>query len=223
MTKYDSNKVQLCRSGEHHVPPAAAAAEACIVPCVSWLCRLLGFWAVVDDGGLAFDVLRCTDTPPESIPPAAVLCDEADGGGRPRSDRLLPDLEPSNYAPTLSTITPLSYPTPVMMVSTLPADVLCDEADWGGRPHSDSADKLETTSSKMLGFSSASLITCLMWKPLIFLYFYRATAKHTHGIVVEFCPSVRLSNACIVTKRKHIAKKVQLWLTGSRPRAFQWA
>jgi len=32
--------------------------------------------------------------------------------------------------------------------------------------------------------------------------------------------SVCLSNACIVTKRKHLAKKVQLWLIGSRPRAF---
>jgi len=40
-------------------------------------------------------------------------------------------------------------------------------------------------------------------------HFYRATAKHTHGIAVEIL-SVRLSNACIVTKRKHLAKKVQL-------------
>jgi len=44
--------------------------------------------------------------------------------------------------------------------------------------------------------------------------FYPATAKHTHGIAVEILsvrpsvrPSVRLSNACIVTKRKHLAKK----------------
>ena len=36
-------------------------------------------------------------------------------------------------------------------------------------------------------------------------------------------PSVRLSDAWIVTKRKHLAKKVQLWLIGSRLRAFQWA
>ena len=35
--------------------------------------------------------------------------------------------------------------------------------------------------------------------------------------------SVRLSNACNVTKRKHLVKKVQLWLIGSRLRAFQWA
>ena len=57
--------------------------------------------------------------------------------------------------------------------------------------------------------------------------FYRATAKHTHGFPIDVCrsvcPSVCPSNACIVTKRKHLAKKVQLWLIGSRPRAFQWA
>ena len=35
--------------------------------------------------------------------------------------------------------------------------------------------------------------------------------------------SVRLSNACIVTKRKQLAKKVQLWLIGTRPRAIQSA
>ena len=43
--------------------------------------------------------------------------------------------------------------------------------------------------------------------------FYRATAKHTHGIAVEILsvrPSVRLQNPCGVTKRKHLAKKVQL-------------
>ena len=48
----------------------------------------------------------------------------------------------------------------------------------------------------------------------------------THAIVIDFlsvCPSVCLSNACIVTKRKHLAKKVQLWLIGTRLRAFQWA
>jgi len=40
---------------------------------------------------------------------------------------------------------------------------------------------------------------------------------YTHGIAVEIlsvCPSVRLtvplSNACIVTKRKHLVKKVQI-------------
>ena len=36
-------------------------------------------------------------------------------------------------------------------------------------------------------------------------------------------PSVCLSHAWIVTKRKHLAKKVQLWLIGSPLRAFQWA
>ena len=36
--------------------------------------------------------------------------------------------------------------------------------------------------------------------------FYRATAKHTHGIAVEIL-SVCLSNACIVTKRKAPSEK----------------
>jgi len=40
---------------------------------------------------------------------------------------------------------------------------------------------------------------------------------------LSVCLSVCLSSACIVTKRKHLAKKVQLWLIGSRPQAFQWA
>ena len=40
---------------------------------------------------------------------------------------------------------------------------------------------------------------------------------------MSVCLSVCLSNAWIVTKRKHLVKKVQLWLIGSRPRAFQWA
>ena len=39
----------------------------------------------------------------------------------------------------------------------------------------------------------------------------------------QTCPSVCPSHAWIVTKRKHLAKKVQLWLIGSRLRAFQWA
>ena len=41
---------------------------------------------------------------------------------------------------------------------------------------------------------------------------------------VGVCPSVCLSvTAWIVTKRKHLAKKVQLWLIGSRLLRFQWA
>ena len=36
-------------------------------------------------------------------------------------------------------------------------------------------------------------------------------------------PSVCPSHAWIVTKRKHLAKKVQLWLIASRLQAFQWA
>ena len=39
----------------------------------------------------------------------------------------------------------------------------------------------------------------------------------------QLCPSVCLSNAWIVSKRKHAAKKGQLWLLGRRLRAFQWA
>jgi len=42
-------------------------------------------------------------------------------------------------------------------------------------------------------------------------YYYRATAKDTHGLAVDIClavrlsvrPSVRLSNACIVTKQNN--------------------
>ena len=45
---------------------------------------------------------------------------------------------------------------------------------------------------------------------LFFFYFYRATAKHTHCFPTSVRLSVRLSNACIVTKGKHLAKKVQL-------------
>jgi len=37
------------------------------------------------------------------------------------------------------------------------------------------------------------------------------------------CLSVRPSNSCIVTKWKHLANKVQLWLIGSQLWAFQWA
>ena len=37
------------------------------------------------------------------------------------------------------------------------------------------------------------------------------------------CLSIRPPNACIVTKRKHLAKKVQLWLIGNRLWAFQRA
>ena len=47
------------------------------------------------------------------------------------------------------------------------------------------------------------------------------------GIMISNCLSVLLSvylsNACTVTKLKHLAKKAQLWLIGSRLRAFQWA
>ena len=43
-------------------------------------------------------------------------------------------------------------------------------------------------------------------------------------LVIDVCPSVRpsvcLSNAWIVTKRKHVAKKVQLWLIGKSPTSF---
>ena len=51
---------------------------------------------------------------------------------------------------------------------------------------------------------------CLV--PLLYNgHFYRATEKHTHGLAVDICLSVRLSvclsNACNVTKWKHLAKK----------------
>ena len=49
----------------------------------------------------------------------------------------------------------------------------------------------------------------------------------TYAIVIDICLSVCLSvclsNAWIVTKRKHLAKNVQLWLIGSPIWAFQWA
>ena len=58
--------------------------------------------------------------------------------------------------------------------------------------------------------------------------FYRAALYATRSfwwasVRLSVRPSVCLSNAWIVTKRKHLAKKVQLWLIGSWPRAFQWA
>ena len=33
--------------------------------------------------------------------------------------------------------------------------------------------------------------------------FYRATVKHTHSLAIDICLSVRLSNACIVTKQNN--------------------
>ena len=48
---------------------------------------------------------------------------------------------------------------------------------------------------------------------LSLIFTVRLCEAYTHGIAVEILsvrPSVRLSNACIVTKRKHLAKKVQL-------------
>ena len=56
----------------------------------------------------------------------------------------------------------------------------------------------------------------------------------SRGIVMSNCPSVcpsvclsvrpsvSPSNAWIVTKRKHLAKKVQLWLLGSFPMSLRW-
>ena len=58
-------------------------------------------------------------------------------------------------------------------------------------------------------------------------FYYRAALYAGRSFLwASVRPSVCLSvcqNAWIVTKRKHLAKKVQLWLIGSRPRAFQWA
>jgi len=54
--------------------------------------------------------------------------------------------------------------------------------------------------------------------------FYRAAAMHArYSHERNVCLSVRLSNAWIVTKRKHLAKKVKLWLIVSRLLAYQWA
>jgi len=58
--------------------------------------------------------------------------------------------------------------------------------------------------------------------------FYHATLYATRSfrwasIHLSVRPSVCLSNAWNVTKWKHLAKKVQISLIGSRPRAFQWA
>ena len=67
---------------------------------------------------------------------------------------------------------------------------------------------------------------CRIWSDLVISSevtgFYRGALYAGRSFLWA---SVRLSNAWIVTKRKHLAKKVQLWLIGSRPRprAFQWA
>ena len=42
----------------------------------------------------------------------------------------------------------------------------------------------------------------------------------THAIVIDVCPSVKRVDC---DKTKAPSKKVQLWLIGSRPWAFQWA
>jgi len=65
----------------------------------------------------------------------------------------------------------------------------------------------------MAYITAQAVITHYVIALIITSHFYRATAKHTHGIAIDFqsvLPSVCLSNACIVTKRKHLAKKVQL-------------
>jgi len=53
---------------------------------------------------------------------------------------------------------------------------------------------------------------------------YRATAKHTHGLAIDICLSVclsvRLSNACIVIKRKHLAKKSSIMTNRKSPTSF---
>ena len=53
--------------------------------------------------------------------------------------------------------------------------------------------------------------------------FHRATVKHTHGIAEEILSvylSARLSNACIVTKRKHLAKKSSIMTNRKPPTSF---
>ena len=54
------------------------------------------------------------------------------------------------------------------------------------------------------------------------LLFVRSDFVRSHLAVeiLSVCLSVCLSHACIVTKRKHLAKKVQLWLIGKSPTSF---
>ena len=61
-----------------------------------------------------------------------------------------------------------------------------------------------------------SIVVYLIWRPpyVLFLSFLPCDyAKHIRTVLLSTsaCPSVCLSNACIVTKGKHLAKKVQLW------------
>ena len=55
-----------------------------------------------------------------------------------------------------------------------------------------------------------------------YIFTVRLCEAYSTTFCLSVCPSVRLSNVCIVTKQKHLVKKVQLWLIGSRPRAFDW-
>ena len=65
-------------------------------------------------------------------------------------------------------------------------------------------------------------------QPPLFRFLPRCSMQggpsHRNGVCPSICLSVCLSvTAWIVTKRKHLAKKVQLWLIGSRLLRFQWA
>ena len=71
-----------------------------------------------------------------------------------------------------------------------------------------------------------SLTPCYLVRHFHVLHFH--AAWFWWSVIFTSCifsrpPYVYLSNACIVTKRKHLAKKVQIWLIGSRLWAFQWA
>ena len=66
---------------------------------------------------------------------------------------------------------------------------------------------------------------------LLMIFTVRLCEAYAHGIAVEFlsvrlsvrpsvCLSVRLSNACIVTKRKHLAKKSSVMTNRKSPTSF---
>ena len=71
---------------------------------------------------------------------------------------------------------------------------------------------------KLQALSLFPLLPCDYAKPICTVLLSRFCLS----VRLSVRPSVCLSNACIVTKRKHLAKKVQSWL-GSHLRAFQWA
>ena len=103
---------------------------------------------------------------------------------------------------------------------------------WRGPIHAEKALHVAMTPCPELSADRSRTIGCRVTferRLKSHLYLCRSTCVAPRCIVcnavfpMSVCLSVCLSNAWIVTKRKHLAKKVQLWLIGSRPRAFQWA